>query len=265
MPKIRLKMTYGVRVVSALSSSELVDKYLFGIPMCSNDGRKISSETIQHYINTAQATVENLLGIKISKQVIEESKNFIRQEFVSWGYIQATYPVRTIDNLQGWINGVCQINYPKEWLSLKKTDEVAMFRNIYLIPNTGSSSGAKFTSNSIIYNGISPHLGWFGKEYIPNYWRFRYVTGWDKCPDDLKDLIGKFAAINVLAIIGDILYGVGMTSISISLDGVSQNTPLTRSGQGGLFAGRIKLYTDQINEMMPAIKQKYRGIQFNVL
>ena len=216
MPKIRLKMTYGVRVVSALSSSELVDKYLFGIPMCSNDGRKISSETIQHYINTAQATVENLLGIKISKQVIEESKNFIRQEFVSWGYIQATYPVRTIDNLQGWINGVCQINYPKEW-------------------------------------------------YIPNYWRFRYVTGWDKCPDDLKDLIGKFAAINVLAIIGDILYGVGMTSISISLDGVSQNTPLTRSGQGGLFAGRIKLYTDQINEMMPAIKQKYRGIQFNVL
>jgi hypothetical protein len=61
------------------------------------------------------------------------------------------------------------------------------------------------------------------------------------------------------------LYGIGLTSISISLDGVSQNTPLTRSSQGGLFAGRIKTYIDDMEKAIPGLKSKYRGISFEVL
>ena len=149
---------------------------------------------------------------------------------------------------------------------IKKQEDVAIYRNVYLIPNTGSKSGATMTQNSVIYNGVSPHLAWFGQTYIPNYWRPRYVTGWDKLPGDLFDFVCKVAALNILAIMGDVLYGVGITSISISLDGVSQNTPLTRSGQGGLFAGRIKTYIDDINNsILPNLKSKYRGISFEVL
>lgn len=103
-------------------------------------------------------------------------------EFMSWGYIRTMYPIVYIDNLEGWINDVCQITYPKEWLSIKKQADVAIYRNVYLIPNTGSKEGATMTQNSLIYNGISPHLGWFGQTYIPNYWRMRYITGWDKIP-----------------------------------------------------------------------------------
>ena len=121
------------------------------------------------------------------------------------------------------------------------------------------------TQNSLIYNGISPHLGWFGQTYIPNYWRTRYITGWDKIPADLLDFVAKLAALNVLAIIGDIIYGVGLTSINITLDGVSQSTPLSRSAQGGLFAGRIKLYLDQMNNELPTLTSRYRGIPFEVL
>ena len=122
------------------------------------------------------------------------------------------------------------------------------------------------TNNSLIYNGISPHLGWFGQNYIPNYWRMRYITGWDKIPSDLFEFVAKCASINVLAVLGDILYGVGISSISVSLDGVSQNTPLTRSGQGGLFAGRIKTYIDDMNNrLLPTLKSKYRGISFEIL
>jgi hypothetical protein len=47
---------------------------------------------------------------------------------------------------------------------------------------------------------------------------------------------------------------------------VSQNTPLARSGQGGLFAGRIKTYIDDMNDrLLPVLKSKYRGIPFEVL
>jgi hypothetical protein len=262
---IDIKIEYNKNVDLIMSPSELMENYLFGIPMCSNDGRKMSKSAIIKHILSAQTTIENLLNIKLNKQVIEENRDFIRQEFMSWGYIRTMYPIAYIDNLEGWINDVCQITYPREWLSIKKIESVAIYRNIYLIPNTGSKEGATMTQNSLIYNGISPHLGWFGQTFIPNYWHTRYVTGWDKIPSDLFDFVAKLAAVNVLSVIGDVLYGVGLTSISISLDGVSQNTPLTRSGQGGIFGGRIKTYIDDMDKMLPILKSKYRGISFEVV
>jgi len=265
MPSLRLKIQYNKNVEMIMSPTELLENYLFGIPICSNDGRKLSSQAISQHIKSAQTQVESLFSIKLTKQVIEENRDFNRQEFMSWGYIRTMYPISYIDNLEGWINDVCQITYPREWLSIKRQEEVAIYRNIYLIPNTGSKSGATMTQNSLIYNGLSPHLGWFGQSYIPNYWKPRYVTGWNKIPADLFDFIAKFAALNVLAIIGDILYGIGVTSIQMSLDGVSQNTPLARSASGGLFAGRVKHYVDDANRILPALKSKYRGISFEVL
>ena len=262
MGKLVLKIQYGINTGLVLSPTELREKYLFGIPMCSNDGTKMSTGAIMQHLRTAQTAVENLFSIKLNKTVIEENRDYVRQEFMSWGFIRTMYPIAYIDNLEGWINGVCQITYPREWLSIKRQEYVAIYRNIYLIPNTGSKDGAHMTQNSLIYNGLSPHLGWFGQTYIPNYWRPRYVTGWDKIPADLLDLVAKYAALYVLAVIGDVLYGIGITSINITLDGVSQSTPLSRSGQGGLFAGRMKQYIDDIDRMMPSMKSKYRGISF---
>lgn len=262
---LKLNIEYNKNIEAIISPTELVENYLFGIPLCSNDGRKMSPSSIVQHILNAQTQVENLFNIKLTKQVIEENRDFNRQEFMSWGYIRTTYPICYLDNLQGWINDVCQITYPREWLSIKKQEDVAVFRNIYLIPNTGSKNGATMTQNSLVYNGLSPHLGWFGQSYIPNYWRPRYITGWSKVPNDLFDLVSKIASLNVLAVIGDILYGIGITSIQVSLDGVSQNTPLARSASGGLFAGRVKHYIEDINRSFPSMKSKYRGISFEVL
>jgi len=239
---------------------------MFGIPMCAGDGgRKISQQAIKQHILTAQTMVENTFSLKLAKQVIYESRDFVRQEFNSWGYIRTMYPIDYIDSLKGYISDLNQIDYPGEWLTIKKIESVAVFRNVHLIPNTGSREGATMTQNSIIYNGISPHLAWFGQTYIPNYWRLLYVTGWDKIPADLLDYIAKIATINVLGILGDILYGVGITSINISLDGVSQNTPLSRSGNNGLFGARIKQYSDDLKNNFDTLKYRYRGITFEVL
>lgn len=265
MSSLKLKIQYNINTGVIMSPTELMENYLFGIPLCSSDGRKMSSQAISQHISAAQTQVENLFSIKLTKQVVEESRDFVRQEFNSWGFIRTMYPIAFIDNLEGWINDVCQITYPREWLSIKKQEDLAIYRNVYLVPNTGSKSGATMTQNSLIYNGISPHLGWFGQTYIPNYWRARYVTGWDNIPADLFDFIAKLAAINVLNVIGDILYGVGLTSIQLTLDGVSQSTPLTRSSSGGLFSGRIKIYVDELDRMLPTLRSKYRGIAFEVL
>ena len=106
--------------------------------------------------------------------------------------------------MRGFINSACQVTYPFEWLSIKKNESVAVWRNLYVIPNSASSKGAEMSQHSIIYNGVYPHLGWFGKNYIPNYWRLKYITGWnaEEVPEDLTDLITKIAAVNVLSVIG---------------------------------------------------------------
>lgn len=263
MPTLQLNVLYGKNKDLILNPDELRDLYLSGIPMCGSDGKEISSNSIANHIAAAQTKIENLFSIKLNKQVIAESRDFVREEFAAWGFVRTMYPIVNINRLDGYLNDVAQVHYPKEWLTIKKTTQVAVFRNVQLLPNTGS--GAMMTQNSFMYSGITPHLSFYGSKFIPNYWRLNYITGWDKTPNDLLDFIAKAAACNVLGVLGDILYGVGLTSISITLDGVSQNTPLTRSAQGGLFAGRIKQYVDEMNQVLPALKNQYRGITFEVL
>jgi len=265
MPSLKLKIQYNKNEDLIISPTELVNNYLFGIPMAGNDGKRISAQAIKTHIINAQTKIENLFSIKLNKQVIEESRDFVRQEFFAWGYIRTMYPITYISDLKGYINNVMQVTYPQNWLCIKKTQQNAVYRNVSLIPNTAGGGGATMTQNSFMYSGISPNMGWMGQTYIPNYWRLKYVTGWDTVPSDLLDFICKMAAINVLGIVGDIIYGVGITSIQVSLDGVSQNTPLSRSAAGGIFGGRMKHYIDEMKETFPNLKNQYRGITFEVL
>ena len=267
MASLRLKIRYNINEGLAISPSELMEQYLFGIPTCSTDGRSLSTQAVKNAIVAAQTRVENMFSIKLKKQAIHESRDFIREDFDAWGCVKVMYPIMQIEYLKGYINNVAQITYPKPWLNIKRDTTVANYRNLFLMPNADykNGSGVTFSSNAVVFSGVAPHLGWYGKKIIPNYWRTLYITGWDNPPADLVDFIAKLAAINVLGIIGDILYGVGLGSISISLDGVSQNTPLTRGGKYGLFTGRIQQYMDYMNNSLPDLKTMYAGIAFIVL
>lgn len=267
MPSLKLKISYNKNEGLLISPTELRETYLFGIPVCTTDGRKISSQALMQAIRAAQKKFERIFSIKIQKEVIEESRDFIREDFNNWGFVKVTYPIRYIDWLKGYINNACQVDYPHGWLIIKRTENVAQFRNLYLIPNSNDVHGAKMSQNSIIYNGISPHLGWFGQTRIPNYWRTRYITGWDadEIPDDLLDAINKLAAINALLLIGSYLYGVGISSISVSLDGVSQNFPLTKGGKYGMFTDRITAYKEELDQMWQDLKYEYAGFIFEVM
>lgn len=267
MPSLRLKISYNKNNGLLISPSELREIYLFGIPVCTTDGRKLSSNSLMQAIRSAQSKFERVFSIKLQKEVIRESKDFIREDFNHWGFIKSTYPIAYASKLQGYINEACQTDYPHEWLVIKRNQNVATFRNLYLVPNSSSTHGATMNSTSLIYNGISPHIGFFGSRQIPNYWRLKYVTGWDadKVPDDLTDAICKLAAINALAVIGSYLYGVGISSLNVSLDGVSQSIPLTKGGRYGMFSDRIQLYLDDLEKMWSDLKYEYAGFVIDVL
>lgn len=265
MGQLKLNIAFSKNEGLIMSPSDLVELYLSGIPLCYADGRQMDYNTLKQKIFTAQRQVENSFSIKLIKQVIDnDSRDFIMEEFRQWGHIKVTYPINEPLGLDGMVNNIRQVRYPKEWLSIKRdSSKESVSRNLFLIPNT--SGGAQMSQNSFIFSGITPHMGFFGAGYIPNYWRCKYCTGWNKTPEDLFDFVGKLAAIQILAQLGDILLGVGISSNTLTIDGLTQTISTTKSAQGGLFAGRIKHYTDEMVGMFDALKYEYKGITFQVL
>lgn len=259
MEQFKLDISYSKNEGLVISPSELIDMYLTGIPLCYPDGASITMDSIKQKILSAQKQIENLLSIKFAKQKMMETADFIREEFFRWGFVKTVFPINKPLKLNGYINNIQQVQYPDSWLSVMKNNDSTKFRNLYLIPNT--DGGAVMSATSFVFSGITPHMGFFGTDFIPNYWRIEYCTGWDEVPMDLVAAVGKAAAIPILAIAGDLIYGVGIGNQSISIDGISQSYSTTK-GQAGAFAGRVKQYTEEFNIQWQELKAEYRGLLF---
>ncbi len=265
MATLKLDICYNKNEGLVISPSDLLDLYLNGIPLCYPNGGKISEDTIKQKILASQKKLEDYLSIKIMKQIVREDQDFNREEFKIWGYVQTIFPINEPLELKGFINNIQQVNYPASWLTVKRPNDPTKFRNLHLIPNT--EGGAVLTQNSFVFSGITPHLGFFGTNYIPNYWKVVYCSGWgaDEIPEDIIDYVAKSAAVQMLAISGDLLYGAGIGNQSISIDGITQQYSTTKGGGKGAFSGRIKQYSDELVADLQHLKDEYLGINFKVM
>jgi hypothetical protein len=225
------------------SVSEFKENFLWGIPLCNQStGQSLSDEVFKQKMLSAQKFVENYLGIKLFKQLIEESKDFVREEFYSWGFIKTSYPINEPLSLQGCLNNQVQITYPKEWLDVKKSSDQVRYNNLYILPNGQNNSTTQFLAVQ-----YSQYFSFYGARIIPNYWKIKYCTGFDAIPDDLINIVGKLASIELLPIIEMTVVGGGTTfglaSQSLSLDGLSQS--ISKANGGNIFGQRLKLYGEE--------------------
>lgn len=250
MPSVSYKVVYGINTNLVISPSELKEIYFFGIPVVDHNGNQMSNDAINFYIEEAQTNIENYLGIRLIKQIIEESQDFQLVEFSRFGFIRVSYPMVDAVHLDGYINSLKQLEYPRDWLVPKKTNDGRMYtRNMHIIPGGASS----VHSNGTIFYGIAPQMGY---RSVPTYWRIQYVTGWDRLPRDIVGVIGKIAAVSIFYPLGDLIFRSGVTSQSISIDGLSQSTT------GQAFANRLKGYIAEIQSSMPILSNAYKGIGF---
>lgn len=259
MPKLQLIASYGKNNGLIFSPSELLEQYLHGISICTRDGRAMTEEAIAEKIRIAQKAVEQYLSIKFNRQVVEESRDFVRGDYKAWGFIKVTYPVRQVLDLTGFISTTRQIEFPGSWVSFEVTsEEDLLYRTIHIVP-----AGSDTThTNSVIFSGITPNAGFFGVQNIPNYWRIKYCTGFKVVPANVRDAVGKFAVMQILAVLGDILLGAGIASQSLSFDGLSQSISTTQSAENSAYSARIKQYADELKREMPKMKDWYKGLQF---
>lgn len=248
---------------AVITYSDLIKNYLIGIPLVDQKGNSFSESSVNYLIEVATQQLEGYLNLKLRKQVIEESLSYNLNDYKAWGYIPTSFPIIKVLSFEGFIGTVSQIIFPVDWLRSKKTtDGTGFHRSAFIVPNTGSA-----TSNSVVYSGLTPQLGWFGQPNIPHYWTIKYCTSFIEVPQDIIDVLSKYVTINILNVLGDTAGGVlpGLTGSSLSIDGLSQNLSTLRSSQGGAYSGRIKQYTDELTKSLTMLKNKYDTINISSL
>lgn len=264
MPTINFISKNKVNTDLLFSIEEFKSKYLFGVDI-QRYGKEMNDEVYTNSILSAQTKIEEYLQIKLIKQVYQESKNFYVDDWRNWSYIPTQYPVSCPLQIAGFIGSIRQVFYPREWLSSKtSSDGQYLQRQINIVPNV------KATNNQlVVYTGLLPHLGYLGNHQIPNYWRLSYVTGFDrdKIPSTIMQVVAKIAAIDILCIASDgLLPYPGISSTSISLDGLSQSLSGFANSQSGVFGARIKQYLDELygrsgrDGELQRLKDNYLGI-----
>ena len=255
MPTVNFNINFNKASSNILSYEDALNTFLFGTPPKDSEGNPMPKSTIDFFIKAAQEELEKDFDIKLTKQVIEEEKAFYRNDFEQWGYVRTTYTVMKPISLFGFIATTRQVEYPPEWISSKKTNDGTYFRNINIVPAENTS-----VTSSVVYSGISPHLGFFGNEQIPNYWKVKYLTGFDKAPLDLVNFIGKLAAVNIFHILGDLILGAGIASQSIGIDGLSQSISSTASATSAGYGARVLGYLKDLEKSYPKLKSHYKGM-----
>lgn len=249
-----------------MTVSQLRNLYMWGVSVKNQDGTELPDSVYEFYIQSAQKELESILNIKLVPQVIEETRDYNYCDYSTYGFMRCSYPVARPFWLKGLFGTAEQIEYPREWLSIKRSNEVPemFYRNVYLVPNQGGYQNGN--ASGVTFNGIfGANLLWRSRTYIPNYWRIRYLTGFTEIPADLLNVIGKAAAINVFHVAGDLILGAGIASFSLGVDGLSQSISSTSSATNAGYGARVIGYGDDIKRMIPILQSKYGGFNMTVL
>lgn len=123
---------------------------------------------------------------------------------------------------------------------------------------TGTLSILPFNNQySFLYTFYATMNFWGIREYIPDFWRYKGTAGiQEDTPGDILKAVGKTAAISILQI-AEQCYRSGITSESISKDGVSHSKSYNAKG---IYDSTIQEYKDWLKSNMPKLRNQYRGI-----
>lgn len=265
MALLQLNIKYKKNSGLLLSPNELRSIYLYGIVIEDSDGTDFSDEAILFYIKAAQQEIEKFLNIKLTLQLFTETHNYYRDTYYrKFPLLQPTYPVRQSLTLIGFLNKIEQVIYPPEWLLNYESSEPEFTKSMSVVPNGTSSTTGNF---DVVLTGITAYLGLQRFELIPNYWTMQYTTGYayDEMPYDILNIIGKLAAIPVLAIAGDLILGAGIARQHLSIDGLSQMIDSTSSATNSGYGARMINYNKEIQESLTRLQGIYKRINFTVI
>lgn len=240
--------------------SNIKNNYLFGIDLSDANGNPLPPDLFVHYINASVDYLQNLLDIVITPTEFTERHDYVRSDYMNWGFIQLDHnPVRTVKRLSLMYGNERSVDIPSDWIQLDKlTGQITLF------PASGSA-------NSLIIGQTGTLFGFQGWNYAPMMWEVEYEAGIDENDKTvpvslLKEAVSKRASCGILNVWGDLIIGAGIANQSVSIDGISQSIGTTQSAMFGGASARVTEYTKDLNEnILPVLRQKFGGIRMVVV
>lgn len=237
------------------TAAEVKARYLFGIPLVSALTQEtVADETIDYHVMAAISELEHVLDISITPVTYTEKHDYIRENFTwNYNYMKTDHsPILNVEKLElSFSNEMAVpgfVNFPLEHVHVMPQEGV-----VQLVPAFGTSLSGFLLS---AFSGTQFHaLRATGMNNFPGGVRITYTAGFEpgKIPALIAQLVGIMGAINVLSMLGPILFP--HTSVSIGIDGVSQGT--------GTFGpkhlnDRIEQLNKEKDRLLDAVKGYYQ-------
>ncbi len=229
------------RVEPLLTPEQLQSRFLKGIPLVSatmNPFTKkadiITSNDLMDFIVRAVNEAEMMTGINIIPVKYSEGQPLDRSLLNAFMMFKTLHrPILSVSSIaiRPGVGGILY-EVPAGWISTTHYNS----GQINLVPlvfgDTDTNGGNTATGGGAVFFGI---LGGY-QPWLPVYWELVYTAGYPdgSIPIVLNELIGVFAAIEVLGILGATNRA---SSASMGIDSMSQSIS---TGGTGIYAGRIQ-------------------------
>lgn len=161
-------------------------------------------------------------------------------------------PLLEVIKMQGWFSDVKSLDVPKSWRVIE--------------PVSGRVDFVPRAVGAVQWYYYGPgflNLMWGPYKYIPRFWHFAVTAG---CPEltgthyaGIRELVMKRAMIQMLTVLGSAYRG-GVSSESVSKDGVGISTGFTSSASLNVYGADITVYERQIADELPRIRQRVNGL-----
>ena len=248
----------GLAISKILTVDQLKARYLFGVDITGPDGKPMPEAVFTHYILTAIRWFEHQLDIPILPTAFVERHDYYREDYAAYSVIQLdNYPVLHVDKFDvKYPSGQSVVEFPNEWLRLDNAGGT-----LQVVPTAGTLSEVLVGQGGAYLPGM-----YNGLQYLPQLYEVTYQAGFaeGKVPANIRDLIGMFASLGPFHIFGDLIAGAGIATISLSMDGLSQNIGTTSSATNAGYGARVGNYLKQIKEQIPILRRHYKGMRMIV-
>jgi hypothetical protein len=249
----------------------LQENYLYGIDLTDRDGNPMTPETYQLALDNATSWLEHKLDIHIYPYLVTEDKDYRLNDYMDWGYLYLNeYPVMQFIQMEMVyfrdINGVPETIQviPNNWIRLQNNDGI-----VRLIPNARFPATLQVDQSGNFFPEV------LRSNLVPHLWRLTYLAGFDDgaIPMIINQAIGLLAAIQLMAVAGTSVFGAGIASTSLAIDGLSQNIATTNNSESTAYSAVIAEYRKLLygqdkedkNGIIEILLAYYKGQQVGVL
>jgi hypothetical protein len=239
---------------------------LWGVDFRASNGESYSDAQIKFFIDEAVERAERLLNITIKKtRVITEAekRGFKKGEDYDEDEAYYTFKRERIQR-QGMIK-----TRKRPIISVSRLDLLNRDSTILpLLPSTvlDKTKGlirflSRLPKQSDSMRAVEASISAYGPDTLNRnlFYAIDYVAGFessDDVPADLRGLIGKMAAVELMNNIGRGLMA-GFSSSSLSMDGVSESFSSTQCATSAFYGADIKEYKDDIKNYIAENRQKF--------